>query len=364
MSEYREFPENSGEHEVRAGASQASGERRALIHDRRFRLAWAASVFLHVLLFAWVSMAPSQPKYRFFGSGTAVNLVGADEIPGGSARGKSGDRPEDMESPSRLEGPAEGARKIAAPRKKPAPPKKAGKKKVVKKVKKKAPPAKKSVVRKKAPPKKARRIAVGKSAPKKKKVVRGKKKRDPAREARLKRMRERRARAERWRRNFRESGKSAPASKRKKPRAGRAGDERLAKANLAPRRRAPLRGYPGEGGGDGQGGGSRGGGGGAARTEMERYYGLLGERISSYWTLPLTLSDVGGMKAEITIDVNREGGYRNLRIHRSSGNRIYDQAALRAAERAFKSAPPRPPDAIKENWLFLGFRFCGEKGVC
>ena len=336
MSRDGKFPENSRDGGVRGGASRPSGERRALIHDRRFRLAWAASVFLHVLLFAWVSLAPSQPKYRFFGSGTAVNLVGADEIPGGSARGKSGDRPEDLESPVRLEGPAEGARKIAAPKKKPAPRKKIEKKSVVKKEAGKKPP-KKSVVRKKAPPKKAR----------------------------LKRIQERRARAERWRRNFRKNRKSASSSREKKPRAGRPDDERLAKANLAPRRRAPSRGHPGEGGGDGQGGGSRGGGGGGvARTDLERYYGLLGERIKSYWTVPPNLSDAGGLKAEITIDVNREGGYRSLRIHRSSGNRIYDRAALHAAERAFKSAPPRPPAAIREKWLFLGFRFCGEKGVC
>jgi len=334
--------------------------KRALIFDGRFRAAWIISLVLHVSLFAWVSLAPSQPKYRFFGSGTAVNLVGADEIPGGSARGKSGDRPEDMESPARLEGPAEGARKIAAPRKKPEPRKSAPKKKVEqpapKKVEKKsaakkeAPPrkkpAKKKIVEKKAPPKKkARRIAVKKkNPPGKKKVVRRKKKRDPALEARRKRMRERRARAARWRRKFRESGANAP---------------------LPPARRAPSRGYPGEGGGDGQGGGSRGGGGGGvARTDLERYYGLLAERIGSYWTLPLNLSDVGGMKAEITIDVSRRGDYRKLRIHRSSGNVIYDQAALRAVERAASPSLPRPPDTIREAWLFLGFRFCGEKGVC
>ena len=355
--------------------------KRALIFDGRFRAAWIISLVLHVSLFAWVSLAPSQPKYRFFGSGTAVNLVGADEIPGGSARGKSGDRPEDMESPARLEGPAEGARKIAAPRKKPEPRKSAPKKKVEqpapKKVEKKsaakkeAPPrkkpAKKKIVEKKAPPKKkARRIAVKKkNSPRKKKVVRRKKKRDPALEARRKRMRERRARAARWRRKFRESGASASAPGKRKPRDGRPGGDRLAKATLPPARRAPSRGYPGEGGGDGQGGGSRGGGGGgAARTDLERYYGLLAERIGSYWTLPLNLSDVGGMKAEITIDVSRRGDYRKLRIHRSSGNVIYDQAALRAVERAASPSLPRPPDTIREAWLFLGFRFCGEKGVC
>ena len=89
-----------------------------MLRDRRFLWAMAASVILHASLFVWVSLAPSQPKYRFFGSGTAVSLVGADEIPGGSARGKSGDRPEEMEAPVPRKGPDEGARKIAAPREK------------------------------------------------------------------------------------------------------------------------------------------------------------------------------------------------------------------------------------------------------
>ena len=141
----------------------ANGERGGLLRDRRFLRALAASVVLHAALFIWVSLAPSQPKYRFFGSGTAVSLVGVDEIPGGSARGKSGDRPEDVEAPTPRKGPDEGTRKIAAPEKKTAPAKK----------------KKKKVVKKKTPRKEVRRI------PKKnpQKVVRKKKARSCARSA-------------------------------------------------------------------------------------------------------------------------------------------------------------------------------------
>ena len=318
-----------------------------MLRDRRFLWAMGISVFLHTTLFAWVSMAPSQPQYRFFGSGTAVSLVGADEIPGGSALGKSGDRPEDMEAPIPRKGPDEGARKISAPKKKPAPAK-------VKKEK---------VVKKKKPRKEVRRIKAKKDK-KNKKIVRKKKKRDPVREARLKRIRDRRERARRWRNRFKKNEKIKPVKAKKRPRDDWKSDDRLAKADVAPRRRAPSKGYAGEGGGDGQGGGSRGGGaGGVARTDKARYYGLLAERIRGLWTVPPGIADLSRLKTIVTIDISREGNYRNLRIMEYSGNHVYDQAALRAVERAVKPSPPRPPDTVKEKWLLLGFRFCGS-GFC
>ena len=344
--EFSQDSNSSNARSPRSGASlrDANGHRGRLLRDRRFLRALAASVILHVSLFVWVSLAPSQPKYRFFGSGTAVSLVGADEIPGGSARGKSGDRPEEMKAPAPRKGPNEGARKIAAPKKKNAPAK----------VKKKA------VVKKKKPPKEVRRIKAKKDD-KSKKIVRKKKKRDRVREARLKRIRDRRERARRWRNRFKKNEKNKPAKAKERPRDDWTSDDRLAKADLAPKRRAPRKGYAGEGGGDGQGGGSRAGGsGGVARTDKERYYGLLAERIRGFWTVPPGIADLSRLKTDVAIDVDRGGNYRNLRVVRYSGNHIYDQAALRAVQRAAEPSLPKPPDTIKENWLLLGFRFCGE----
>ena len=343
--QFSQDSDSSGTRSPRSGASlrDANGKSGGLLRDRRFLRALAASVVLHASLFVWVSLAPSQPKYRFFGSGTAVSLVGADEIPGGSARGKSGDRPENLEAPAPQKGPDEGARKIAAPKKKTAP----------------AKVKKKKVVKKKTPPKKVRRIKTAKNK-KTKKITRKKKRRDPAREARLKRMRDRRERARRWRTRFKKDEKNKPVKTKKKPRDDWKSDDRLAKADLAPKARAPLKGYAGEGGGDGQGGGSRGGGsGGVARTEKERYYGLLAERIRGFWTVPPNIADLSKLKTVVTIDVDRQGHYRNLRIVNYSGNHIYDQAVLRAVERAAKPTLPKPPNSVKENWLLLGFRFCG-----
>jgi len=302
-----------------------------LRRDPWFRRAWAVSVFLHVMLIVWVT--PSQPKYRFFGSGTAVSLVGADEIPGGSARGKSGDRPEALR---------EAARSAA----------KAAEEAAAKKAIKKKPAAKKARPRKKAvkPKKEAVRRIKAKADPKKKK------KPDPERLARLQRIRERRERAEQWRKRFERNRAKKPVPRVAKKAPARGKPPAEAPPAEPPRPRA---GYVGEGGGDGQGGGSLGGGsGGTARTDLERYYGLLAERIRSHWTVPEGFKSEG-LRTEITIDVRRDGEVRNLRVTRPSGNRVYDEWALRAVERASTPAMPPAPNTVKDIWLYLGFRFCG-----
>ncbi|MAE06224.1 MAG: hypothetical protein CMH76_07800, partial [Nitrospinae bacterium] len=121
------------------GRAPFNGGVRILFRDKKFRWAWGVSVVLHAVIFAAAAWTPSSANYRFFGSGTAVSLVGADEIPGGSARGKSGDRPEDLQQPKAPGGGK--ARKIATPEKK--------------KKKKKTKVRKRRTRKKKSPPKKS-----------------------------------------------------------------------------------------------------------------------------------------------------------------------------------------------------------------
>lgn len=328
------------------GDQPRMGRINSLVRDRKFRMACIGSVFLHLVIFASALWSPSSAKYRFYGSGTAVSLVGADEIPGGSARGKSGDRPEDIAKPETSK--KKKTRKIEAKKKKSP-------KKIVKKKKLKA---KKKVVKKKVVKKKTdRKIAV---KPKKKKLSKKEL-------ARLKRMKLRRERQEKWRKKWNkqkktpiETAKNETARAEKSPNKSEgAGNDSLAKTVESPRRK-PLKGYLGEGGGDGQGGGSLGGGsGGVARTDIERYYGILGERIRNFWTVPPNLTDVTNFRTEIIVDVARDGAIRNLKIVKNSGNRVYDTAALRAIRRAANPSFPPPPNSVKESWLPLGFRFCG-----
>lgn len=272
------------------------GRGNGFFQNKRFRMAWGASFALHALLFAWVTLAPSKPRYRYFGSGTAVSLVGADEIPGGSARGKSGDRP-------RSRPPRAKAKRIRKKRK--------------------------TTSRKKTDARALRK----KKKPRRKVLS--------AREKRL-------LRKKQWRERYAKSQKRKPKQ------------TRVAKAAPAKPASPVRRGYPGEGGGDGQGGGSLGsGGGGVARTELERYYGLLAARVWSNWTIPLSLENVGNYRTAVTVDVSRDGRIRGLRLDRSSGNRVYDEAALRAVAKAASPSFPAPPNTLEESWLLLGFRFCG-----
>ena len=273
-----------------------------LTRDPRFRRAWVGSIALHLILSGW-ALYPSETKARFYGSGTAVSLVGADQIPGGSQKGKSGDRPETLRETKPPEKP---------PEKKPAG------------------PTKEELAN-------IRRIKQAQEA---------KAAKERERQARLKEIRERRAREDRWRREY-----EAQLKKKK---------EAQKPAQTARAQTPPPVGHPGEGGGDGQGGGSiGGGGGGVARTELERYYGLLGERVRNFWTVPLNLTELQKLSTTIAVDVARDGSVRGLKIEKGSGNKIYDEAALRAVERAASPSFPPPPNSVKEIWLALGFRFCG-----
>ncbi|MEE9276052.1 MAG: energy transducer TonB [bacterium] len=321
-------------------------EERSLLRDKRFRIAWGVSLFLHVLLFTWATWAPSAPRFRYFGSGTAVSLVGAHEIPGGSARGKAGDRPEVR--PQRKPPPPPPAKKAKAKNKKPA-------RKVKKKIaKRKKPPRPKPALKKKP---EARALKRKKKTKPKKRVVH------------RKGARERRERMRRWRKRFnrdqkrkplKEEAESAPAPQEDAVRPPAKAPVEVAKLEPPPEPSRPRQGFPGEGGGEGQGGGSRGGGGGGvARTELERYYGLLAERVRNHWTIPLSLENVENLRATVSVDVARDGRIRDLRIEKPSGNQFYDKATLRAVAKSASPAFPPPPNTVTQEWLLLGFRFCG-----
>ncbi|MEE9241320.1 MAG: hypothetical protein V3U53_09065, partial [bacterium] len=158
----------------------------SLFNDKKFRTAWVVSIFLHIVIFASAIWSPSSAKYRFYGSGTAVSLVGADEIPGGSARGKSGDRPKDLVKPDSSK--EKKARKIE--------------------VKKKVEPKKEK--KKKAPKK------IVKSKPDRKIAVKSKKKKLSKKQlARLRRIKERRERERKWRRKWEKQKKTVTETAKK-----------------------------------------------------------------------------------------------------------------------------------------------------
>lgn len=333
----------------RGGVSHTEGSR-SLVGDRRFRWAWCISIALHISMFAVAAWSPSSANYRFYGSGTAVSLVGADEIPGGSARGKSGDRPEEFQFSPKSDG--QKLKKIG-----PEPKRKNSKTKIKKRnksVRKKRRKKRRKLVREK------KNKLVKKIFVKKKKR---KKKISKRRLANLRKLKRRRDRLKRWRKRQKKKNRSLSATKRARPSPDLATLSRgeLHAHNVIGGRPKPRSGYLGEGGGDGQGGGSLGGGsGGVARNDIERYYGLLAHRVKRNWSVPKNLAKIKSLKTEIIFDVSRKGRIRKLRIEKSSGSRVYDDAVLRAVARSANPFFPPPPTTMKKEWLPLGFRFCGQ----
>ena len=322
-----------------SGEAPPSKVEGSLFQNKRFRWAWGVSIFLHVVIFGAAAWSPSSANYRFFGSGTAVSLVGVDEIPGGSSRGKSGDRPEDVQVSS-TKGTGK-SKQISA--------------RIKKKSKKKIKRAKKKPTSKKD----ARKLAIKK---KKKKISK-------RRQERLKRIKVRRERLKKWRKKQvkrKKDVKNVKLTSAKKPKKIIEGNGKQVMAkNTAGERPKSKVGHPGEGGGDGQGGGSLGGGsGGVARTELGRYYGLINERVRSFWVVPPNLNELEHLKAIVIFDVSLEGAIRGLRIEKSSGNSIFDRAALRAVEKAANPSFPIPPASIKEKLLSFGLRICGRQKGC
>jgi TonB family protein len=69
-----------------------------------------------------------------------------------------------------------------------------------------------------------------------------------------------------------------------------------------------------------------------------------------------------GTQPQVVFDIGRDGRVSGLRIEKTSGNPLYDQAALRAITEA---APLPPlPDDFKESFLkvHLGFNYSGTRG--
>ena len=71
--------------------------------------------------------------------------------------------------------------------------------------------------------------------------------------------------------------------------------------------------------------------------------------------MPPGIADLSRLKTDVTIDVEPGGNYRNLRIVRYSGNHIYDQAALRAVERAAEAFPAQTARYDKGKLAFARF---------
>lgn len=100
----------------------------------------------------------------------------------------------------------------------------------------------------------------------------------------------------------------------------------------------------------------------AARQEMAEtsgamnaYYETLWSRIKSEWALPPGILASQELETVIDVTVSRSGSVTSLSIEKSSGNRYFDQSALRAIRKA--SPFPPIPENIRGSSIDLGIRF-------
>jgi TonB family protein len=86
-------------------------------------------------------------------------------------------------------------------------------------------------------------------------------------------------------------------------------------------------------------------------AEIDQYKWMIQERVKRFWVIPDTLSE-SDLGAVIIIEIDTSGNVKKSRFEQSSGNLVFDQAAIRAISKA--TPFPSPPGKIS---MEFGLRF-------
>lgn len=86
-------------------------------------------------------------------------------------------------------------------------------------------------------------------------------------------------------------------------------------------------------------------------SQMERYFGVVQERVKGFWVIPDTLS-AEDLETVVIIEIDREGHVVKWRFERSSGNPSFDQSAMRAITKATPFPPPPGGGTIEIGLVF------------
>jgi TonB family protein len=88
---------------------------------------------------------------------------------------------------------------------------------------------------------------------------------------------------------------------------------------------------------------------------MNVYYSLIWSRIRGKWTLPQGILPRENIEAIIQAKILRNGTVVDLSFEKRSGNRYFDESAMKAIKKA--SPFPPLPDSIRDNNIDVGIRF-------
>lgn len=100
--------------------------------------------------------------------------------------------------------------------------------------------------------------------------------------------------------------------------------------------------------------------GGSVRPELynlrfKLYLHEVRERVHTAWVLPDGLTDKKNLITIVTVKIRRDGTLAETKVEEGSGNRRYDETALRAIAKV--SPLPALPEEYEGEYMELGFRF-------
>lgn len=95
-------------------------------------------------------------------------------------------------------------------------------------------------------------------------------------------------------------------------------------------------------------------------SQMNAYYALIWSRIKSQWALPRGILQRDNLEAIIDVKILRDGTVSRLEIEKSSGNRYFDQSAVKAVRKA--SPFPVLPAWIQDASAEFGIKFHSSEG--
>ena len=111
----------------------------------------------------------------------------------------------------------------------------------------------------------------------------------------------------------------------------------------------------GEGSGAAGSSGGDAGGNGDGDARVNAYYRVIWLRIKGQWALPVGMIPKTALESVISITILRTGAITEVRFEKSSGNRYFDESAMKAIQKA-NPLPPLP-DWLTGNNLNIGIRF-------
>ncbi len=105
---------------------------------------------------------------------------------------------------------------------------------------------------------------------------------------------------------------------------------------------------------------SAGSSGAVSSSQMNAYYAIIWSRIKSQWALPRGILQSDNLEAVIDVKILRDGTVNRLEIEKSSGNRYFDQSAIKAVRKA--SPFPALPAWIQDTSAEFGIKFHSSEG--